>query len=104
MFNTSAFGEPAVGTIGNAGVNILYGPGFTNFDANLAKRIPVGHSERRVFIVRVEGFNIFNHTEFSTLNTGATFNASGAQITPSFGTPSGTRPARIMSGVLRFEF
>jgi len=103
-FNTAAFGVPAVGTLGNAGVNILYGPGWTNFDANLAKRFPVGHVERRAFVLRFEGFNVFNHTEFSGVNTGATFNAAGQQINNSFGTPNGTRPARILSGVLRFEF
>ncbi len=105
MFNIGAFGVPAVGTLGNAGVNILTGPGFTNFDSNLAKRFPVGHSERRAFVVRVEGYNIFNHTEFSGLNTTATFDvAKGTQTSTSFGTPSNTRPARILSGVLRFEF
>ena len=104
MFNTSAFAVPAVGTLGNAGVNILYGPGFSNVDTSLAKRIQVGQSERRVFVLRVDGTNVLNHTEFSALNTAATFNAAGAQINNSFGTPSGTRPARILTGVLRFEF
>ncbi|HWB99673.1 MAG TPA: hypothetical protein VG672_23360 [Bryobacteraceae bacterium] len=102
-FNTAAFAEPAVGTIGNAGVNILRGPGWSNFDANIQKRIPVG-SERRAFVVRFEGYNVFNHTEFSSLNTSATFNASGQQINNNFGVPNNTRPARILSSVLRFEF
>lgn len=103
MFNTAAFAEPAVGTIGNAGVNILYGPSYVNFDASIARRIPLGN-ERRVFVLRFEGYNIFNHAEFSGLNSSATFNATGAQITNTFGTPNSTLPARICSGVLRFEF
>ena len=103
-FNTAAFGEPAVGTIGNAGVNILHGPGFVNFDASIARRIPVGHTEKRVFVLRFESYNIFNHSEFSGLGTGATFNAANAQITNTFGTATSTRPARICSGVIRFEF
>ena len=102
-FNTSAFTIAPVGTIGNAGVNQLYGPGFMNFDASIARRIPVG-SEKRVFVLRFEAYNIFNHAEFSGLNTGATYNASNVQITNTFGTASSTRPARICSGVLRFEF
>ena len=53
-FNTAAFGEPAVGTIGNAGVNILRNPGFMNFDASIARRIPVGHNEKRVFVLRFQ--------------------------------------------------
>ena len=103
-FNTSAFTVPAVGTLGNAGVNILRGPGFMNFDASIARRIPLGHNEKRVFVLRFEGYNIFNHAEFSGLNTGATFNATNQQITNTFGTVSSTRPARICSGVIRFEF
>jgi hypothetical protein len=102
-FNTSAFTIAPVGTIGNAGVNQLYGPGFMNFDASIARRVPVG-SEKRVFVLRFEAYNIFNHAEFSGLNTGATYNASNVQITNTFGTASSTRPARICSGVLRFEF
>jgi hypothetical protein len=102
-FNTAAFTEPAVGTLGNAGVNILRGPGFMNFDASIARRIPVG-SEKRVFVLRFESYNIFNHAEFSGLNTGATYNASFQQISNTFGTVSSTRPSRICSGVLRFEF
>ena len=102
-FNIAAFGEPAVGTIGNAGVNILRGPAWTNFDANIAKRFPVG-SERRAFVVRFEGYNVFNHPEFTGVNSGATFNAAGQQINNNFGVPNNTRPARILSGVLRFEF
>ncbi|HVY92206.1 MAG TPA: TonB-dependent receptor, partial [Bryobacteraceae bacterium] len=102
-FNIAAFAEPAVGTIGNAGVNILRGPGWTNFDVNLAKRFPVG-SERRAFVVRFEGYNVFNHPEFSGINTTATFNASGTQINNNFGVPNNTRPARILASVLRFEF
>jgi hypothetical protein len=103
FFNTAAFAEPAVGTIGNAGVNMLRGPGWTNFDMNLQKRFPVG-TERRAFVVRFEGYNVFNHTEFSGLNTGATFNASQVQINNNFGLPNNTRPARILASVLRFEF
>jgi hypothetical protein len=104
MFNTAAFAEPAVGTLGNAGVNMLYGPGFANFDASLAKRIGVGHTERRGFLLRVEAQNIFNHTEFSGVSTQATFNAAGQQTLNTFGTPTSTRPSRILTGVVRFEF
>jgi hypothetical protein len=103
QFNIAAFGEPAVGTLGTAGVNILRGPGWTNFDVNLAKRFPLG-SERRAFVLRFEGYNIFNHPEFSGINTTATFNSSGVQIDDNFGVPNNTRPARILASVVRFEF
>jgi hypothetical protein len=102
-FNVAAFAEPAVGTIGNAGVNMLRSPAWTNFDANLAKRFPLGN-EKRAFVVRIEGYNIFNHPEFTGLSTTAKYDATHTQIEPTFGIPNNTRPSRIMSGVLRFEF
>src|ERR1039457_2491556 len=52
-FNPAAFALPAVGTIGNAGTNIMYGPGWINFDASLSKSIPIG-SEKRLLKFRVE--------------------------------------------------
>ena len=63
-----------------------------NFDASIARRIPVGHNEKRVFVLRFESYNIFNHAEFSGIGTGATFNASNVQITNTFGTATSTRP------------
>ena len=55
-------------------------PGIVNFDASIARRIPVGHNEKRVFVLRFESYNIFNHAEFSGIGTGATYNASNVQI------------------------
>ena len=103
-FNTAAFARPAVGTIGNAGNGILVGPGFTNWDMTLAKTIPIGLGERRVFRLRVEAYNVFNHPEFSSLRTAAVYNASAAQTVSDFGRVTGTRPARIIALVMRFEF
>jgi hypothetical protein len=103
-FNTAAFARPAVGTIGNAGNGILLRPGYSNWDMTLAKTIPIGLGETRVFRLRVEAYNVFNHPEFSSLQTAAVFNASGAQTVSDFGKVTGTRPARIISFALRFEF
>ena len=36
-FNTAAFAFPAPGTFGNAGRNILDGPGYHNVNASLVK-------------------------------------------------------------------
>ena len=59
---------------GNAGPNILAGPGIANFDLSLFKKFPIG--EQRWFEFRAEFFNAFNHSQFlnpsSTVNTGTT--------------------------------
>ncbi len=63
-FNESgaAWGVPEIFTFGNAGRNILRGPGRVNFDYSLFKNIPVGEAARLQF--RAEFFNLFNTPQF----------------------------------------
>jgi hypothetical protein len=61
-FNPSAFAVPPPGQFGNAGRNILRGPGFAQFDAALHKDFAV--AERRKITVGVEAYNLFNHPNF----------------------------------------
>ncbi len=65
---------------GNAGRNILVGPGINVVDASLLKSFPV-FSERRRLTFRLELFNAFNHPNYllpdaniSNVNTVATIN------------------------------
>jgi hypothetical protein len=58
-FDTSAFSFPAPGTFGNAGRNILTGPGYQNVNASLVKNTSFG--ERVSLQLRAEVFNLFNH-------------------------------------------
>jgi len=103
-FNPAAFAAPAVGTIGNAGTNIMYGPGWLNFDASLSRSIPIG-SEKRQLKLRLEAFNVFNHTEFSGISSSFTFNpATGANTNASTGQYTSDRGPRILSLELRFQF
>ncbi|MGH9955667.1 MAG: hypothetical protein ACREBC_00895, partial [Pyrinomonadaceae bacterium] len=62
-FNTSAFIIPPSGTFGNAGRNILDGPGFHNVNASLSKNTKL--SERFNLQFRTEVFNLFNHPNFN---------------------------------------
>ena len=62
-FNTSAFAFPAPGTFGNAGRNILDGPGFQNVNVSLMKNTAL--SERFNLQFRAEAFNLFNHPNFN---------------------------------------
>ena len=63
FFNTCAFTDPPSGSFGNAGRNIVRGPGFQVWDASLLKQIPI--SETRRFEFRAEFFNVPNHTNFT---------------------------------------
>ena len=62
-FNTDAFAFPAPGTFGNAGRNILDGPGYQNFNASLVKNTALTEDVNLQF--RVETFNLFNHPNFN---------------------------------------
>jgi hypothetical protein len=62
-FDTSAFVFSAPGTFGNAGRNILEGPGYQNVNASLVKN--TNFSERILLQLRAEFFNLFNHPNFN---------------------------------------
>ena len=61
-FNTCAFAQPAAGQFGNAGRNILTGPGYQNINLSLVKNTAL--AERAALQFRIEAFNFLNHTNF----------------------------------------
>jgi hypothetical protein len=65
-FNPGAFIQPLPGTYGNAGRNILQGPGLATTDISLSKKFFL--TERLNLQFRTEAFNVFNHTNFNTPN------------------------------------
>ena len=62
-FNTAAFAFPFPGTFGNAGRNILEGPGFQNVNMSILKN--TRFNERFNLQFRAEAFNLFNHANFN---------------------------------------
>ena len=61
-FNTSAFSLPAFGTFGNAGRNILAGPGFSSVNVSLIKDTVL--RERLTLQFRAEIFNLLDRANF----------------------------------------
>jgi hypothetical protein len=102
-FRTEAFARPAVRDFGNAGINILRGPGINNWDISLSKRIPV-RGEQQYFQFRTELFNAFNHTQFSGIASTARFNPAGQQIDANYGAYTAARDPRRIQLSLRFMF
>ncbi|HEV7746811.1 MAG TPA: carboxypeptidase regulatory-like domain-containing protein [Pyrinomonadaceae bacterium] len=80
-YNTACFVNPPAGVnrVGNAGRNTILGPSTTRFDATLAKSIKF--SESKSVQLRWEVFNIFNHTNFTTLGLNITTPASYGFVT-----------------------
>jgi hypothetical protein len=61
-FNTAAFSMPAFGTFGNAGRNLLEGPGYQNVNVAVLKQISLPGRSR--LQLRAEAFNLLNRTNF----------------------------------------
>ncbi|HEY4088374.1 MAG TPA: carboxypeptidase-like regulatory domain-containing protein [Bryobacteraceae bacterium] len=102
--NHSLVGPPVLGNLGG-GAGVLSLPRVTNFDMTLTKNIPLG-SEKRVLRLQAQGYNVFNHTEISGLNTGAQYGFATNQLTNAgqLGYISAAKNARIMAFVARFQF
>jgi hypothetical protein len=115
--NPAAFGAPFVGSIGlDAPVNYLTAPGVNNWDLTLQKSFSIKEDVR--IQLRADAFNVFNHTQFSGINSTINF-ASPGSTTPTnlpfnadgslrdrngFGTVSAARDPRIMQLVVRLQF
>lgn len=102
-FNTSAFTVAPVGTFGNIGLGTLRQPSWYNLDVTMDKRIPLGRNERRVLRMRVEAYNVLNHTEFSTIGSSLQL-LNGVNTNTQYGQYTGTQPSRVLSTTLRVEF
>jgi hypothetical protein len=93
-FDTTAFAQPALGTFGSGGRNILTGPGLENVDAGLFKEARL--DEHRRFEIRWEAFNSLNRPNFQ--NPNATLSSAN------FGRILAARDPRIMQLAAKFYF
>jgi len=101
-FNPTVFSLPAVGTLGNPSRNLIRGPGPDDWDISLVKAIPVWEGVH--LQLRVEMYNAFNHTQFSSLAATAQFNPAGVQTNALFGQYTAAANPRIMQWAVRLQF
>jgi hypothetical protein len=94
-FNTSAFAKQTAGTFGNTGKATILGPSSWNVDAALWRTFKITESKK--VDLRVEAFNLLNHTRFNNPGTSlGNLNTLG-QITSS-------QDPRIMQLALKLNF
>ena len=101
-FRTDVFQMPGVGTVGNAAKTLIRGPGINTWDLGVFKNFPISDFGKVQF--RWEMYNAFNHTQFSSVDATARFDAQGRQVNTQFGQFTGARSPRIMQFALRFHF
>lgn len=96
-FDTQAFSVAGLGAAqpGDAGRNLVRGPGMANFDLSLFRTLAL--AERRSLQLRVESFNVANHPHFANPNTDLSQGQFGS-ITHTVGNP------RVMQFAVKFLF
>ena len=105
LFNTCAFVDNMTFfTFGNAGRNIVLGPGLQNWDFSIFKLFPI--REQMHFEFRAEFFNIWNHVNPLLGPIGAISEEPQAVEfgTPQFGFPNAARDPRFVQFALKFYF
>jgi hypothetical protein len=80
-FNPGVFAQPANGSYGNFHRNTIYGPGVDNYNMSLYKNVNITESVR--FQLRLEAYNVFNHTQWSTMYTGLSAPSPGTSFSGS---------------------
>ena len=108
-FNPAAFSAPAPAACqvanppsscwGNAGKYVFHMAPINNWDTSLFKNIPIRGEKLRAQL-RLEAYNVLNHTQFTTVNTAAQFNpTTGAQTNALFGTYTAAAAAPVAVGL-----
>ena len=93
---------------GNVPRDVLRGPGEVDFDASVAKDFKV--FKRMNFQIRMDAFNVINHTNFSAPSGSLSVTAVGTTTAATFNTSSGfgkitsTQPPRQMQASTRIFF
>jgi len=98
-FNVNAFQPNAVGTFGNLGRNILFGPGYMNIDFAVMKII--SFKDRFQLTIRGEFFNLTNTPHFEAPNGAGN---PGGLHTAEFGQIIGARDPRIVQIALKLNW
>jgi hypothetical protein len=117
QFDTSCFQAPSVGSTGAESARfIMHMPAINNVDMSISKSFPL--YKRTKFEIRADAFNALNHTQFTTINSGATFSGPGSSVITNlpynaagdlvnktgFGTINGVAPPRTFQLMTRFTF
>jgi hypothetical protein len=94
FFNLAAFTIPPPSQWGDAGRNVIPGPGTFSINLAFGRSFPL--SERRRIEFRVEGNNVLNHVNYTSLNT--------IVNSVNYGLPTAAGSMRTLDAVLRLRF
>src|SRR6185503_13347354 len=79
FINTSCFAPALKGSRGmDSGFNRLRGPGLHQWDMSVFKNILMGERVRAQ--LRLEAYNVFNHTQWGGFNSAMTFDSATGKV------------------------
>jgi outer membrane receptor protein involved in Fe transport len=98
VLTAADFGTPAAGTVGTLGRNTYRGPAYSNVDFSLFKNVtlPWFGTRQSTVQLRVEAFNLFNHTNLN--------NPENAIDSSLFGRVTSVRASRELQLGAKFSF
>jgi hypothetical protein len=94
FFNTAAFSTPAAGAYGDAGRNLIDGPGGHQLNGTLLRTIQL--SGNRAMTIQINAINLLNTVQWTTLDTDIN--------SPTFGHVLAVKPMRSATMTMRFRF
>jgi carboxypeptidase family protein len=106
-FDTTAFARPSgLGEYGNTPARVIQRPPINSLNLSAFKNFPLA-GKRRVQL-RLEGYNVLNHTQIRDIGRTITFDANGNQTATSLATfglaTNDSRPPRILQASVRLSF
>jgi hypothetical protein len=82
FIDTSCIAPAPIGSVGgDSGVGTVRGPGLQNWDVSLFKKFKYGESPQHYIQLRLEAYNVFNHTNWLNFNSTPQFSLTTGQIT-----------------------
>ncbi|AXC12642.1 Oar protein [Acidisarcina polymorpha] len=105
FINPGAFAPNAIGTYGSVARDQFRGPKFLQVDSALSRILPI--HERLNLALRLEAFNLLNHPNFATPESGGYIGQTTSLTSPTFGQITATTNnygARIFQGAVKLNF
>ncbi|MGH9401319.1 MAG: hypothetical protein ACRD2P_04335, partial [Terriglobia bacterium] len=87
-FNPAAYANPAPGTFGSSGRNVLIGPGYSDVDLSVGKVFPL-HFEGTRLEIRADMYNMLNHVNYANPDANVGTTSTGVLADPTSGTITG---------------
>ncbi|MDQ3042941.1 MAG: TonB-dependent receptor, partial [Acidobacteriota bacterium] len=96
IFDPTAFADPALGAFGNSGRAIFRLPGRNNTNLSISRYFYFNRDKNRYLQLRAESFNVFNTTQFLSIDNQIGFSTAGL--------PGAARLPREFQFAAKFNF